>query len=90
MMKKFFIPDMHILKNRKASSWGLAIIPLTIVKETAGIALQLCFMVSDPSVSLDKSPVTSSHLTLNSPVLILNYSAVGVVISWEDHILFTF
>lgn len=70
MMKKNFIPDVHVLKNRKASSWYFARIPLAIVKETAGIALQLCFMVSDPSVSLDKSAVTSSHLTLSSQVLI--------------------
>lgn len=85
--EKNFIPDMHVLKNRKVSSWDVARIPLAKLKEIAGIALQLCFMISDPSVSLDKSAVTSSHLTLNSPVLILNYSALGVVISWKDDIL---
>lgn len=90
MMKKLFIPDMHVLKSRKASSWHLARIPLAKVKQAAGIALQLCFMVSDPFVSLGKSAITSSHLTLSSPGLILNYSALGVVISWKEDILPSF
>lgn len=85
--EKNFIPDMHVLKKRKVSSWDVARIPLAKVKETAGIALHPCFMVSDPSVSLDKSAITSSHLTLSSPVLILNYSVLGVVNSCKDDIL---
>lgn len=87
MMKKLFIPDTHALKNRKASSWHLARIPLAKVKQAAGIALQLGFMVSDPPVSLDKSAIASSHVTLNSPGLILSYSALEVVISCKDDIL---
>lgn len=70
MIKKLLIPDMHVLKNRKASSWNLARIPLAKVKQAAANALQLCFMISDPSVSLDKSAVTSSYLTLNSSGLV--------------------